>query len=161
MSDIHVPPEQLNAHLLGELGDREAQVVAAHLESCCSCREAEARLREAVAAFAAVRPVPPRDLVLAALLADQRALGTRSRHRRAAGGRAIGAIAAALAIFLCGFWAGRRDSSILRADEAGFRPGGPRAASERKADLQPPRVTFAVAVPDRVAGQAVRDTTVN
>lgn len=161
MSDVHLQPGQLNAHLLGELGDAEAKVVAAHLESCRACREAEARLREVVAAFAGARPAPPHDHVLAALLAEQGALGRRPRHRSAPGARAIGTIAAALAIFLCGFWAGRNDTSRLPTDGTSVQPVGHQAASGRKAGLQPPRVTFAVAVPDRVAGQAARDTTVN
>lgn len=160
MSNVHLQADQLNAYLLGELGNEEAHLVAVHLGSCCACRDAEARLRDALAAYAGARSAPPRDHVLATLLAVQRSLGHRQRQRRAFGAKALGAIAAALAIFLCGFWAGRHDTDPGRSATEEIQRHGLPAASGQESTSQPPRVTFAVAVPDRVAGLAARDTTV-
>jgi anti-sigma factor RsiW len=153
----------MNAHLLGEIEGEDARVLECHLAECAACRETESRLRNALTAFAGVRPQHPRRFVLVSLLAAQGKKPSRldRSYPSGRGLRATGAIAAGLVIFISGFWTGRQAAPAggdrgPEASRAGFEAG-----AAGNLHREPPRVTFAAAVPDRIAGQAVRDTTVN
>lgn len=154
MSERHPTGEQLNAYLLDELGPPERRELRAHLDACAACRAATEALAVPLAAYRAGAPAPADEMALGRLLA-------RAATRSAARPRWIAvaaAAAAAVMIFLGGFWAGRSDAS--RAVSAPAQGGSPVAVRARF-DREPPPLTFAAADADLLGGLAPRDTTWN
>lgn len=163
MKEEHIRPESMNTHLLGEIDGEEARVLECHLAECVACRETDSRLRSALTCFIGVRPENPRGFVLASLLAAQAKKSARLNRRYPSGRglRATGAIAAGLVIFSIGFWTGHQVTPAGGDRRPDAARQGREAGAVREPHREPPRVIFAAAVPDRIAGQAARDTTVN
>lgn len=124
--------ERLSAWISGDLGERDAPVVRAHVAVCPTCAATEAALRAQVLATRALdRPEPPPTL----WAAIEGALDTPDHHSWSWRSSLLGALAGAIAVagVVVAAWgiAGNRTGAlherggggILGAGEAGASPG--------------------------------------
>jgi anti-sigma factor RsiW len=142
MSEAHVGDDRLIAHVLDELDGEERSRVAAHLSRCEACHASAEALARTLETYGRAdrRDAPPG--ILVGLLEAQAAARFRRPFRHFLFGMrpvpAIAVAAALVAIFVSGFWIGRRTAPEPVASE----PTPSAHVAVARPLPEPPRLAF-------------------
>jgi anti-sigma factor RsiW len=165
MNNDHPTPAELEAYSLADLAVSARREVSIHLQACPDCRQTVASLQAVLTDYRSTPHPSPDERCLDRLLWVQRARAasrwTEPLRRLA---RVAAATAAAVLIYLGGFWTGRgQDTAQAPAGPPAARPASSSEAPPQVVpsalDPSPPPVSFAVAEVDRLGRLAFRDTT--